>query len=71
MTWTLSLAETERKLAEAEVALRADFREPYDYDRRQHLVEDLKRVRDAYFELLKEQKAGLSRPHQENFRFSV
>ena len=57
MTDPVSLAETKRKLEEAEVALRADFREPYDYDRRQRLVEDLKRVRDAYFEVLKERKA--------------
>ena len=56
MTDPLNLAETERMLGEAEVALRADFREPYDYERRQRLVEDLRRVRTAYFELLKKQK---------------
>ena len=58
MTDPQSLAETVRMLGEAEVALRADFREPYNYDRRQRLVEDLRRVRDAYFELLKKQKLG-------------
>jgi hypothetical protein len=56
MTDPPNLAETERMLGEAEVALRADFREPYDYERRQRLVEDLKRVRNTYFELLKKQK---------------
>jgi len=56
MTDPLNLAEAERKLEEAEVALRADFRGAYDYERRQRLVEDLKRVRNAYFELLKKQK---------------
>jgi len=58
MTDPQSLAETERMLGEAEAALRADFREPYNYDRRQRLVEDLRRVRDTYFELLKKQKRG-------------
>ena len=56
MTDPQSLAETERMMGEAEVALRADFREPYNYERRQRLVEELRRMRDAYFELLKKQK---------------
>jgi hypothetical protein len=66
VTDPLNLAEIERMLGEAEVALRADFREPYDYERRQRLVEDLKRVRNAYFELLKKQKRDWARLHLEN-----